>query len=1596
MTKNNVLAFKIVRPASTLNQNPDFVLDKASNNKGFPYFFSGKTRARPLWALASLVSSHIAPPELQFDGVTKATQRAFSKGVLKSMRELWKQYTIGDLVNVRKNPSTQTFDVLVPIQAVQSSGVSALLRWCGVESTDLTPENGPPPSLTISPGSFPIAEMTVRGNLKPNDVQAWKAANAHLVVRRLGSDGYVFLIHYVITKEEVQQLVNEEFAYIKPMDVYGPVYEWVSSYYGQYGRVPAFAMPLRNIARAVAASSEGRTLPPRTNEEGLIIDEHAEVFWLPPELQDINRFEDTYSDAYSNPDTGVFGIADLLSEGDGIPSRKKPPTPMPVYVDWLNLKFSYTNLNGRLEVKSLDRCYPVNVTQAFRALDKKIVNRDVDIFFRNLYSLGVFYGIPTVGWKDVWVKIQQYARMHEGAQPDDIKILDAMEYATPVFGDPLEEATALRRLCSEVLKRIEESPETAYARYSVPTILALRGRLSLMVKYWISVADLRDADKTARRAYLEQKADPDYKLPPLPFIAEGRGLLPHQAKALNLSKESPANVVYPVDAGGGKTMIYISDILREMGHFKTPGPYMIMCPAHLVAQYVKELVYATDGRLNAIAITSYTIRRHGFDRLKAMIEAAPLNSVLIVDYNVITYRSSSIAYGTDTVRLFPVVEFLRQFNVQVMYSDETHYLKAESTRQQAAHRLISDIPKKRGASGTFAPDTIKDLVRQAVMFDPTIFGTMEDFVAEYALETRGSKVLAWRPGTEALVKARMRENFIYAEAKRKEWAAILPFPVEAFHRVSLTPKQEQVYGQILNEVVQSIQAEMESNKRLQDLLIRSPKAEKTSDDDEDGASQDTPEDDGDDEDNETVSIDSLLKPYLSRLERFITAPGKDKLGAVMLEGDDLISPKVSEIVRITMDHVNEGMAGKVLIFTNYTLSAEAIYEGFPESFRDKVVFYTAGRKEECGALFEKDDSKQVMVGVEQSMNTGLNLQHASRLIRCETVWTPGVLEQGNARIGRPNVKKAENRPYIYYDWIVGDRTIDVTKISYLMAKTISVAKYNEAGVARFDDLEVPPLFSMTLDTIRGMNDFDTTLVEYFEKYEKYRNALAAEYAEYREKNRALLFNEDGTLKMEALVRAPNLEGAKLLRRVPYVPGTELYKSEDLGLIRYDAYMRMEDQLSAEEEGMDDSEEEMSEDDDNNSEFDEERKAAIGLAVHTDRGDGEIVSVSRHRLTVELASGQRVKVMKLAAFVITRGATSNNDIRTALLKMVGDVPLDAPVDVLEKPELTERERLRIERQRQREQRQSERQARREQRQADREQRRLDRENRSEDDGGEDEGYTYTVEHKVNRAGEKVKVVKVYDPNGEHVETFDTVRKALRWVEEQSVEDEVPEDEDEDYAEEEETPADTNVLDVSFTIVNDILGLRLENVDDQHAVDIAQQYGFRFSPEYYAVAIPTAQHLLKLMKAWHEAGFTMPKDNNETAKQVYMRMQKTGRKALPSTFGFASELELRNFYREEMKPNPKENVIMPYPMVQDGELYIALPARGHPSSLKAVRVRVPGLKWMKYDAESELILFTRTKEKASSIIKRMLGDGVKFADLKAMKKQFQKLRVVRDEA
>jgi hypothetical protein len=1973
-----ITAAPVIRQVSTLYPDARFELVEKDRNNGFLYLFNGRYEAQKAMYLFLSMVTAAAYPTLEQIPIGKkvrgnsAPVKEMTKGdretINKVLIESFKRRGAVSLTTVKKQASE--FRVTLPLFAstgLNLPGITARLSSrAGVTNEELE---------QFGTGrEWPLASLPATGG-NYNDKFKAGIASASPVLKfvKLGElDAWV--LELTITKGQAEFLTNSSWVEIRPMDLHGLLYEWGLTYYGDLIKAtPDYAIPLRQIAKSLDAS---RTTP-RLSEDGLLVTERAEILALPRELDAVRTFEDRYASAYTQPN-GAFGALDLENP---TAAPRRPPKAMPVLIDWANLKFAYTTQDGRLQTRSLDRSRPVTVTHIVRFLERRVGNDSVRHVLAQTVSVGSKWGFEYLGEIRSITELERAIEIVGKAVDEykgitEIPLYEVARYAlTPMAELPenLHQSfagtlTSFYALCKAVLERIDAEPETAYAEYSVPTIIELRAFLVIFTKYAKDIRKLRTQDEELRKPYLEQPpetirpedlakyTDPNMPLEAVPFANDSGkqpwGALPHQAKIAHLTASAPPNVILPVATGGGKSSIIIYDILREMGR-GSKGPFLILCPSHLVSNYVREFVYFTNSEVNVIPITNYTINRHGYERLQTMIEKAPVNTVLIADFNSIRNKASSIAYGVAPTKVFPAIEFLRQFAPQYVAIDESHYLRNRNARQDAVARLVSDIPKIRLASGTLVANVLLDLVSQFALMDPTLFGTEEDFIKTYAAGSTGNKVI-YRDGAEQEVNSALRSSCLFAKAQKKEWAAILPFPLEQIHGVELSKAQKEVYQKIFEQSF--IEAIKQDSARFGLLLKR----------DEDLTDRER-------EERNSLNLDGLMSQCLQRIESFLTAPGEDEGGALELKGDDLISPKVRKIVDLCKTHLEKEIPGKILIFTNYNKSADAIDKALKAAgLGDMSIYYTATEKEKCGADFENNPKKKIMFGIENSMNTGLNLQYCfpghtqimtskntvmslkdvfenpnvtevlsydlknrkieikpilrkirtrvkevdkyvkigvvdnktgeqrsmvvtanhkifmkgggklradeltegdqlitfggnfermrsnpdtdeilssadwlevrnraiacpecgefitpqskmkhlavehgigvaeyqallatksknskhnwssdrekmlsavlkghaaqtheqrseytskawanddgtrrqrmselatarwqdedykeatgnaiseallkipevlsenskrnwarpeyrerllevfsseehkqklrnstterhendasftlkclvgmaegrmsepssyeqrvidlqidnlkfvgtshahctitleidgkrvlknpdfisenhldedgqplrvvevvggrkwtnrfaehdkkliaayknagikclvigeedfadletveaklqsfvnnhyltvrwvrnytntnvigdfkydievegnhnyfalagnedlarqsrkgipvlvsncSRLIRCETVWTPGVLEQGNARIGRPNLKVEESRPYVYYDWVVALDTLDVTKISYLISKTISAAKFSEAGNERFDDIEVPPLFPMTLENIQNMNSWQETLPEYISAYQAYQKATEAEYADYRERAKDYLFDADGKRRMAKVSRAANPPGSALIRRVPYHPGTELYGQDQLGLVRYDQFLRQqgfnvaaEDDEFAEDSGA----ETPSADGGSKGRLSPEKREQLlrenalvgGMWAHTEFGDGQIENLSVSTIKVRLdSSGELVSVDRLNCFLITRAETSSKDIRTQVLKLRGQVPLDAPIEVLES-QLTPAKMKMLERER---------------RQADQDA----------------------------------------------------------------------------YQQQEEEQASTE-FEFRFSIVNDWLSIILVNSDNDTAVSVVQQSGFKYSPEYFYAEMRTPKMLFDQFQAWFDAGLEIPADYTDHLTEVYKRFKSNGKKGVTSFMGIAKELEIRNFYKVEFKPDADANTIRPFPLIQDDILYIALPSKGHPGSKNAMRHKVPGVTWYKEEEGAALAAYTKTRNNAVTFFEHIESLG-----------------------
>lgn len=1270
-------AFTASRPTTNLVPSPKYQLTKDQMKSGFMGVFNWQYSGDPrktlfkvaLGAIMDTTTITLGKPPRAVTQEERAARKAKAQS-LRMFEERRVNAYLSQYTSLKKvNGDDAHFVLSLPVLSFQD--VSQLETVCRLFGS-ASPENDAVAALAnilsnSGTHKFDARLCLERSRLSPETKRIIGQSFLGVVAKSFGNN-CVFFLQFKIAEIEAEALVSTDWLEIRPVDLYPLFVMWVEAEYESklYGK------------SAISLSKIAKTLPPhapedrRTDQHGLSIGMDGQPVFMPQECDNADKYEALYASSGVRED-GEFSLMDV-----GVPdSFPNLPANIPILVDWVNFKFTYSNTAGRPVVVPLE-----NMRKCTPAMALNILNRPIpDKFLERLGNYGVacnigdmvsMHGMPLTAEENAQlvklfrnrstITIREYAAAIRQQDPDKvIRYRDLVEDNEAVF-------KPAREYIMKLHPAMEHNLEAMYQKYAVSTIMDAMGILGVLVYYGVPMGDTEAEANRANKAALEQGIDPNWTPPPMPLItsrfsAEDGGLLPHQAKVRNLLRESPDFAILAVDAGGGKSMLSITDILYEIKEQRS-APYLIMCPSHLVANYVSELVEFTDGKVNVIPVTSYNIKTSGYERYQNILETAPLNTVLVVDYTVLKFRARSAVYGTASVFIYPVVEMIRKFRPGYVMLDESHFLKnAKSATFKSVMNLIADIPKKRLASGTLNPDSPSDLPAQVAIMDPTIFGTREDFNNTYGELISGARVLKWRqtgPNSVGGVMAKLKRSVVWCPAKRKEWACALPPRQDRFLSVELTERQRDVYNAIFADMIQQIRKAAETDKNAKKLLD-SLEGRKASADDESDFGDLGDADAGEDMLDDEADIGPGLQPYLVDIERFVTNPGfhpyarngyvmEDGTRVAPLTGDDLMPPKAKVLKHLLLEDykVMDPSSGKALVFVNYSESASSIFESMPPELQACGILYSTSNKTELVNKFKNDPKVRWMIGIRKSLEVGLNLQVASALVRLEGVWTPGEQEQGDSRIARPYFGPGgDKRPVLKFDTIVANRTIDITKAARLRAKMVALAKFENSSNPAYDALDDIPIIPMKLDAIQSMNDFDTNLARYETTMRDLNNITKQEYAEYRAKIEA-----EGGFKFTQVAVAPVPPGCALLARVPYAQGTELYKASELGLVRVDNYLGM-DLTGQEDEG-----DEEPDTEDGSDAASAIRERIVGLPCHTEYGDGIIVGAMAPggivtRLHVKLNDGTTARGLKSTnVFVITRTETNSIDLRNKLIQAAG--------------------------------------------------------------------------------------------------------------------------------------------------------------------------------------------------------------------------------------------------------------------------------------------------------------------------------------------------------
>lgn len=1826
-------------------------LPRSDMKKGFLYVYNkGYTGPEPVFIAKLWLSSVF--PEVTNESSFGASNKNANKN-LKGWASVAEKTMPAGLLSIKKinDAKDPHFEAAIPLARFDPRNLHGVatdyLFWFtdyknppDVQSADRFSESLSDSADVPEVRQLMIPAAQVIKNMKGLDAKGQAELKQCLLRIRIEYKGPMAVVFadFKITKDIAQQLTTTEWVQIRNIDLYPLLLQWVAGQYGYSVSAPLAAFPISKIARTLPPVLDGDA---RINENNISIDAKGLPYWLPRKLNNTERYEDLYAQVGEKGD-GNFRlletghVADLVISGEDV--KIKLPSNIPVLIDWVNNKYAYSLTTGMLKIQDLSRYKTADAAHIRNILNTTAINPKTIVQMANVAaSAGLSDDGLTASLKFLPAELAEIdkddammaARFRNGAMDFASYIGNAMKFAedhmpNPALKEISTEGHAIFRPLARFLKKahaaILANMDAVNARYSVSAVSSMMGYLTLIAKYGSEMATLNlEANKLCSAA-LSQGVEKGWTPPSVPLLSDKIGFLPHQIKVRNLLKDSPDFAILPVQAGGGKSVLTITDILYEIKADRSQ-PYLILCPAHLVAQYVKEIVFFTKSKLNVVAINTYTIRHSGFARLTKMLDNAPRNTVVVCNYDVLAKSPQQICYGTSSVTVYPIIDFLRQFRFGYAMLDESHCflsgtlvdtpygtrniedlvagdvvlsalgpkvveathaldlnvdlvkleyngqsvtcttkhpfftqrgwvfaadltlsdilvtqnyserllneavdlcdvreeicseesenykpkvlrdllrsevaneptenlgenshrsksqeerghveetqlgksrgccnsqceskqtyetqqshvrskdqgqddaystqdgahffsegrqwdrseqvraggnehvskscsttsnsyenstragfsdqlqsgfsvaetngsvggtgsvsfatgsrglgrekeaspnffrlasitrikqsdyeatrgrqkvynlqvgghpsysvngalvhnsVKNDSQRTRACITLIADIPKKRLASGTMAHDSPSDLALQIGMLDPTLFGSREAFNSRYGEIVKGDRVISWKPGAQTAIMQVIQSRVVVAKAMRKEWAALLPEAEEKFLGVELTELQQQVYQSILEEALAKMREDAKGSKALQ-KFFEDAAASKSSDTDDEAESE-----------AQDTSLEALLKFYLARLEQYLTAPAADELGNKLLKGDDRRSPKVNKIIERCYEHLNNNYPGKILIFTNYIESAETIYDAFPPDLKKKALLYVAADKEAAGSQMERDDNMRIMVGVENSMNTGLNLQMFSRLIRVETIWNPGTLEQGNSRINRPELKKAETRTKIYFDWIMANHTMDITKISRLISKIIAVAKFENSENLEYETIPDVQIIPMNSESIQSMNDWQANLQEYAEAYKGYKQVQHNDYAEYKAKQTDIKWDANGNLVMEPLAVAPTPKDAQLLPDTPYTPGLELFEAGKFGLVRTDEYLRQdtvdEGEQEADDEGEDD-EGEGKEDAANTAKkrFKEACQNLLGKTAHTEFGEGIIKSVGARGkyLNVLFPSGHLVRCKFAASFVVTKPVKD----LTAKLKAAVGLPLGKPVGM--------------------------------------------------------PGARFRIDNAALRKQAELKQVEQEKKEKEVLHTDISVELTLA--------------------------VSNGFLGISYFVNTTKKGAAAKSA--------LQALGFRPVPDFALAEMKNAAQLKRQFDAWAAKGFTIDesyrKMNVHGAIYDMYNMLKTGKLAKGSEdFKFASKNQLMNFFRAEVKPSTSKTEFKPFPMIEDGKAYLVMHLRGQPANLRATKVKVAAVTWQHGDPS--LVYYGLNLAATGQKIKEIIDSGIEISNVKELKQQFNHLKRVK---
>lgn len=1011
---------------------------------------------------------------------------------------------------------------------------------------------------------------------------------------------------------------------------------------------------------------------PRLNKEGFAILRNAMIMHIPL-IDNVDEYEKASIAAYDKESKTV----DIKEQH----VRRN----WPIYTDWLNDRFVYSNSNGNIEQIDLTGCKSLDAITISEVINKRIYedgNRDMFdpiTFWRVLSEAEKRFGVLDIPQQTnnmfenlISLVIHFYTELVADPSIPDIKFMHIADPESYPQGGLDEEKhqtyIALLKLMREVVEKLSFNKDDMPCAL-VHKLQSVYLGFEIILNYGTRAKeyfDIRDAmfKKNEPGQYYAAAHDKIFTIPNLASFntQSSRGFMPHQAEAVNAVYESNAkHFMLAIAPGGGKTLTMISlmMLILSRGDIKRP---VLVVPNSLVKEICSEINKFSAGKINAVPLTVATIDKMrtqlGFNKKQiiAYLKGLPKNTLLVTSYNFLHNRRDIETgqvlrpkiYANSILTPYPKLELLSEVGVDAVIGDETQYIKnLESKASKSYAKLAAQAEVLGGSTGTRIKNNPTDLVGQTNPINPAIFVSVSKFTDTFASETNAiGKGIAWA-GNEAEIGRRIRMYALDVVKKSNEWSHMLPKVDENIFIVDaqgLTGKQRAFYNDLLDQA----KSRIKDNKILEKYM-----------------NSGNPEDD--------KKVEQALKLYFANVEQFVNAPDSNEafMAQPDLSEDDKRSPKVTLINQLVNAHFNGGSVqevnfnpdpNKIIIFCYNRSVSKHIYEHLDA--QSMAVHYTAG-DEDALNNFRNLSHIKILVADETSIKEGFNLQVASHIIKIQSVWSPGDDEQTWRRVVRPDPDNVYNRDEIKISRIIIDETVEVAKMARLISRIIDRARVEYANISEMargrlnfpeDKLDNLGLIPMNLRSIdKYSKAYSPEMEEYrlgyatLMQWENEQNARAkAQLIQQVERRIGRKIRDNADLIANSVVKidgTTELSGSKKAY-VPWVAGMTPHDPHGLNLVPIASIIESDD------------------DDEETEDEQEEQQIDIvavepGDLVITEFGYGRIDKVYTNQLNVVILGMNRTMKLKKSVVFIPGTETGRKQLQK-IVKQYGKNGENAPI------------------------------------------------------------------------------------------------------------------------------------------------------------------------------------------------------------------------------------------------------------------------------------------------------------------------------------------------